>query len=170
MASKHTPNYGLSQWEATDKVLREDFNVDNAAIDEALFRADRRGLQVIKEIVTTEDTNDLTVTFPEIDWKEWNTVRVIIYSTPQTTFDIDCYVHYTDVPLGVLRVHGTQIIFIPSGRDDISIMGMFLGVDSVLFNRAASILKDFKQFRLKAGSSTGKMGAGTRIVFLGEHV
>ena len=32
----HTPNYNLSQWDAEDKVLRTDFNADNAKIDAAL--------------------------------------------------------------------------------------------------------------------------------------
>lgn len=36
MPTNHTENYNLSQWEATDPVLREDFNADNAKIDEAL--------------------------------------------------------------------------------------------------------------------------------------
>ena len=36
MASNHTTNYQLCQWEATDKVLRTDFNQDNAKIDAAL--------------------------------------------------------------------------------------------------------------------------------------
>ena len=36
MASNHTTNYNLNQWEATDKVLRTDFNADNAKIDAAL--------------------------------------------------------------------------------------------------------------------------------------
>ena len=36
MPSNQTQNYHLSQWEAGDKVLREDFNADNAAIDAAL--------------------------------------------------------------------------------------------------------------------------------------
>lgn len=31
-----TANYQLSQWEKTDKVLMDDFNADNAAIDAAL--------------------------------------------------------------------------------------------------------------------------------------
>lgn len=31
-----TPNYQLSQWERSDKVQMEDFNADNAKIDEAL--------------------------------------------------------------------------------------------------------------------------------------
>ena len=36
MASNHTTNYQLCQWEATDKVLRTDFNEDNQKIDAAL--------------------------------------------------------------------------------------------------------------------------------------
>lgn len=36
MSTNHTRNYDLCQWEASDKVLREDFNADNAKIDAAL--------------------------------------------------------------------------------------------------------------------------------------
>ena len=36
MASGQTQYYGLSQWEAADKVERVDFNSDNAKIDAAL--------------------------------------------------------------------------------------------------------------------------------------
>ena len=36
MASGKTENYGLNQWEATDKVERLDFNADNTKIDAAL--------------------------------------------------------------------------------------------------------------------------------------
>ena len=36
MSTHHTTNYNLNQWEATDKVLRTEFNEDNAKIDAAL--------------------------------------------------------------------------------------------------------------------------------------
>ena len=36
MPSNQTPNYALSQWERTDRVLMEDFNADNAKLDAAL--------------------------------------------------------------------------------------------------------------------------------------
>ena len=36
MASNQTTNYGLNQWEATDQVLRTDFNSDNLKVDTAL--------------------------------------------------------------------------------------------------------------------------------------
>ena len=36
MASQQTPNYRLSRWAGTDRILVEEFNRDNAAIDAAL--------------------------------------------------------------------------------------------------------------------------------------
>ena len=36
MSTNHTTNYNLNQWEAADKVLRAEFNADNAKIDAAL--------------------------------------------------------------------------------------------------------------------------------------
>ena len=33
---EQTNNYGLSQWDAEDRILREDFNADNAKIEAAL--------------------------------------------------------------------------------------------------------------------------------------
>ena len=36
MASNYTSSYQLCQWEASDKVLRTDFNADNAKLDAAL--------------------------------------------------------------------------------------------------------------------------------------
>lgn len=36
MATNHTPNYQLCQWEASDQVLRTDFNADNSKLDSAL--------------------------------------------------------------------------------------------------------------------------------------
>ena len=37
MASNYTQNYGLCQWEATDQVLRTDFNEDNQKIEAAFL-------------------------------------------------------------------------------------------------------------------------------------
>ena len=42
MSTNHTPNYSLCQWEAEDKVLRTEFNADNAKIDAAIKAVDRR--------------------------------------------------------------------------------------------------------------------------------
>ena len=53
MSSKHTPNYNLSQWERSDKVLMEDFNADNTKIDTALAaKADKSALNSLSSTVS----------------------------------------------------------------------------------------------------------------------
>jgi len=42
MPSNFTPNYQLNQWEAEDRVLRVDFNADNAKLDAAIKAVDGR--------------------------------------------------------------------------------------------------------------------------------
>ena len=42
MASNYTSNYNLCQWAASDKVLRTEFNADNAKIDAAVKAVDRK--------------------------------------------------------------------------------------------------------------------------------
>ena len=70
MASNYTRNYNLCQWEAEDKVLRTEFNADNAKIDAALAgkasvsslnslqtaldkKADKTALDSLKSTVTS---------------------------------------------------------------------------------------------------------------------
>lgn len=56
MASNYTENYGLCQWEATDGVLRTDFNEDNTKIDTAL-----KGLSdQLTQKAAQSTVNDLT--------------------------------------------------------------------------------------------------------------
>lgn len=61
MASNYTENYGLCQWEATDQVLRTEFNEDNAKIDEALSKLNCR---VYIVGYTGDDSASRTFTFP----------------------------------------------------------------------------------------------------------
>ena len=44
-----TANFQLTQWEKTDRIMMEDFNRDNAAIDTALHR-----LQMLRELAFAE--------------------------------------------------------------------------------------------------------------------
>ena len=61
MATNHTPNFGLCQWEATDAVLREDFNADNLALEEALLNAHKGPSCVIGSYVGGTDPDKVTV-------------------------------------------------------------------------------------------------------------
>lgn len=61
MASNYTENYGLCQWEATDQVLRTEFNEDNAKIEAALTA---RNCQVWTTTYTGDGADSKTLTFP----------------------------------------------------------------------------------------------------------
>ena len=53
MANNHTPNYGLNQWERSDKVIMEEFNADNAAIDAAIHAVMERAEEANRERIYT---------------------------------------------------------------------------------------------------------------------
>lgn len=57
MASNHTSNYSLCQWAASDKVLRTDFNADNAKIDAALkaLNSGKASTATVSSLKTTVD-------------------------------------------------------------------------------------------------------------------
>ena len=50
MASNYTENYGLCQWEATDQVLRTDFNGDNAKVEAALANLEKRVSELYRAV------------------------------------------------------------------------------------------------------------------------
>ena len=67
MSTNHTPNYSLCQWEAEDKVLRTEFNADNAKIDAAIKAVDRRvdgkaSTTSVSSLKSTVDSLSQTVT------------------------------------------------------------------------------------------------------------
>ena len=74
MASNHTPNYNLNQWQATDRVIRTDFNKDNAKIDAALAAgaAQRRDIDtrahpiLLKTLTSGEAAKKVSFELPNI--------------------------------------------------------------------------------------------------------
>ena len=54
MASGYTANYGLCQWQGSDKFLREEFNQDNEKIDAALKAADGKADRALSGLETAD--------------------------------------------------------------------------------------------------------------------
>ena len=50
MSTNHTTNYDLCQWEATDQVLRTDFNEDNAKLEAALSSLETRVAELYRAV------------------------------------------------------------------------------------------------------------------------
>ena len=78
-----TSYYQLCLWDEDDRILREDFNGDNAKVDAALKGlADQTGLQQLYHLELTEAYGDrvLHVPLDEVDWSKW--MRLHIYTAP----------------------------------------------------------------------------------------
>ncbi len=75
MASNHTPNFNLSQWEKTDKVQMEDFNADNAKIDAAL--ACHPSGELIASVTVEEELARLELDLTQVDWSRYMALALI---------------------------------------------------------------------------------------------
>ena len=71
---KKTQHYGLCQWDAEDRILREDFNSDNEKIDAAI--ADANPLQDLGTVVLEQDGGELNLDLSGVDWSQYWEVRV----------------------------------------------------------------------------------------------
>lgn len=66
---KKTSNYSLNQWEATDRIMREDFNTDNTNIDAVLKSLKESNPYVLlRTITTTADAQQVDLDISDIDW------------------------------------------------------------------------------------------------------
>ena len=77
---KKTTNYALNQWEAEDRVTREAFNADNAAVDAALKAvADAASPTLLKTVTLEEDHAGLwLIDISQIDFSQWRRVRFVL--------------------------------------------------------------------------------------------
>ena len=74
---RQTANYQLSQWDAEDRILREDFNRDNEKIDVAIAAVKERSIwRQICEVVTQEDAQEIVLDLEGFDWDQWIAVDV----------------------------------------------------------------------------------------------
>ena len=78
----YTQNYQLNQWEATDRVLREDFNSDNAKIDAAIAAAAARPSRTLlkDEPMEGDYQFSLQTDLTDIDWNQWQAVCMDIWT------------------------------------------------------------------------------------------
>ena len=78
----YTQNYQLNQWEAADRVLREDFNRDNQKIDAALAEMAQKAsyIPLKAESMQGEYQFSLQMDLSDIDWGQWQTVCMDIWT------------------------------------------------------------------------------------------
>ena len=143
MASKYTKNYSLCQWEATDQVLRTDFNEDNKKVDTAL-----NGLSTqMKTKADQTALNAVAATIPKIavgtytgDGNQKRTIplpftpkAVFVNSYFGATYDYGSGLHY----FGGLAVKGGPLKWY-SETDSISFLEIVSGGFTVASQTAYS--------------------------------
>ena len=70
MSTNHTPNYDLCQWEATDQVLRADFNADNLKLDAALAEASRKNTIYYQTGWSMVPSSQQIISLMSINWTD----------------------------------------------------------------------------------------------------
>ena len=125
MASNYTENYGLCQWEATDQVLRTEFNEDNTKVEAALNtlaenvaqKADQTALDAVEtlatksrftklqEIKTATASARIVIDLSDVDWSQWDKVHLDMITTNGSQMEM--YINNTSSQY-VLTVGGSQ--------------------------------------------------------------
>ena len=129
MATNHTTNYQLNQWEATDQVLRTEFNQDNQKIDGALkANADAIAAETaartaavealenqsrftkLNEVNITANTSRVEIDLSGVDWSQWDKVHLDYLFTDTIAMwvylnvadeDIQFYSIGSNIPVGM---------------------------------------------------------------------
>ena len=92
---RQTANYQLSQWDAEDRILREDFNSDNEKIDETMAALKAGNyFEKLADVTTTQSCQQLDVDLSEVDFTQYD--RLIIHAVLKSD----------TVHLGYLRLNG----------------------------------------------------------------
>jgi len=188
MPSNFTPNYNLNQWEADDRVLRTDFNADNAKLDAALKAVDKRadalnsgkadksaltalqntvsavsaraGSEVLGSTTLTEDGASVYLPLTNVDWSRYS--ALVVYLSPKGNA-----VFYT--PFRNLRTSGlTLTVVFPMRSSETKITGFHsYGSSSI-----APVLED-RTFKDVTGVSyaaiNGTFEAGSTARAVGIH-
>lgn len=170
MSTNHTPNYNLCQWEATDQVLRSDFNQDNAKIDAALKKVDDRGLQLIREFVTTEVKNPTIISFEGFDWSKWKTVHIDVIPAKGSSDKVKVCFSGPNDTIGEFSIFWNHTMLLPMGDPTTPFMGIFWGESCQAFGCPFIAFKSFSQFSLLGGDLTETLAIGSKIIIKGEGI
>ena len=76
---RQTANYQLSQWDAEDRILREDFNRDNEKIDEAIDQANR--MVRLLDVVTDSEAEQVDLDLTGFDAEQYTALKLYFQTT-----------------------------------------------------------------------------------------
>lgn len=181
-----TANFQLTQWEKTDRIMMEDFNRDNAAIDAALKSSadkaaaalaattaleQKMGLQHIQTVNGT--TGDCSIFTYSIDWDQWT--EVLFFLTPKLSGSNHTYqLSFENRAMtsdGSVYFSGTlggdnSFVVYPFSSKNTSLKGQFFGGNTFSNPRTYQKLGD--RLVLSPNGSGTTVNAGTTLTIYGR--
>lgn len=161
---KQTEQYGLNQWELSDRIRMEDFNADNLKIAEAL--AGKLGKVEVLYDTQTQATTTGAFMLPHLDWNQWSLAVLHFH------YDSCPDAPGTTIESGILPNCGARAITVPSSHlfllaplHDASraIQGLLLAEDTVRLFRGPCSFSEIYGFNFCAHPSGIFQGPGLAV-------
>ena len=190
MSTNHTTNYDLNQWEGTDKVLRTEFNQDNAKIDAALKanadaiagKADRADvaaleveltaletkstLQTLKAVTQAADDGVLTIDLSDMDWSQWSTVYICLDLQGSGYFYSAYGNEYENYESHRVPGHHCLVLW-PMHQSGGDIGGVFVGYNAPALIGPGITYAQFTSYKAVCSDSGYTIKAGSKITVKG---
>ena len=186
MASQETPNYRLSRWAGTDRILVEEFNDNWDKIDTAIKDSEdkaaaalaattaleqKMGLQHIQTVNGT--TGDCSIFTYSIDWDQWTEVLFFLAPklsgsnlTYQLSFENRAMTSDGSVYFSGTLGGDSSFVVYPSSSKNTSLKGQFFGGNTFSNPRTYQKLGD--RLVLSPNGSGTTVNAGTTLTINGR--
>ena len=172
---KKTAQFGLNQWEMSDRIQMQDFNRDNAAIEEALARVERRSaFHTILDVTTTEDLKNAAWPL-NIDWTEWKSVTIEIMPAEGSQTMVLGYSDSASSAIRYLEPSWNVMLGFPGGFPDAVLSLVCMNGAGALQGCAPGSKTCYRHFThiglfSRSGYADSILKAGSRILVRGEKL
>lgn len=172
---KKTAQFGLNQWEMSDRIQMQDFNRDNAAIEAALARVERRSaFHTILDVTTTEDLKNAAWPL-NIDWTEWKSVTIEIMPAEGSQTMVLGYSDSASSAIRYLEPSWNVMLGFPGGFPDAVLSLVCMNGAGALQGCAPGSKTCYRHFThiglfSRSGYADSILKAGSRILVRGEKL
>ena len=172
---KKTAQFGLNQWEMSDRIQMDDFNADNAAIEAALARVERRSaFHTILDVTTTEDLKNAAWPL-NIYWTEWKSVTIEIMPAEGSQTMVLGYSDSTSSAIRYLEPSWNVMLGFPGGFPDAVLSLVCMNGAGALQGCAPGSKTCYRHFThiglfSRSGYADSILKAGSRILVRGEKL
>ena len=159
----------------SDRIQMDDFNADNAAIEAALARVERRSaFHTILDVTTTEDLKNAAWPL-NIDWTEWKSVTIEIMPAEGSQTMVLGYSDSTSSAIRYLEPSWNVMLGFPGGFPDAVLSLVCMNGAGALQGCAPGSKTCYRHFThiglfSRSGYADSILKAGSRILVRGEKL